>query len=208
MRVTSKKDDDKLELLGNQGTHVCQFLDHYIIMFTIILQMSSFILICILTVINTSDIITLCPPINISKTTSVTLNAASSTCNPIVDAQRLQDVIDAHLLAYDTQGYTCDIAWQNSERKFNESCTELDLKMTSSESTINIMLYDDDIYPKRMRIDGIKWNSMGKWLTMSFKIAIIELLVFLISYVIMSIISHSDKYKGLSVLSDSKGLLM
>ena len=60
-------------------------------------------------------------------------------CHPIIDAPRLQDVIDANrysFLVSDTNGITCDIASQDPTGKFNESCTKVPLEVTSIETGI------------------------------------------------------------------------
>jgi len=123
-----------------------------------------------LLMLDTTVAIDLCPPVNVSNTTTVTLNI-TSLCNPIADAQRFQDVIDADRFGFimsDTIGITCDITWQDSDRKFNESCTLVNLEMIQKKTTIDLMLGNCRV--PRVRLDAIEWNSLGREETFTWNI--------------------------------------
>ena len=136
---------------------------------------------------NTTGAIELCPPVaNVSNTTSVTLSAAS-TCNPVIDTQRLQDVIGAERLGFitgKTVGITCDITWQEPTAKFNESCTEFPLQVTlhdESESTLDVKAWGGGVYPTAyptsgVRMDAIEWNSYGKAKTLISNLSLVALI--------------------------------
>ena len=123
--------------------------------------------------------IELCPPVHVSNTTTVALNA-SSACTPAIDAHRLQDVIAAARFGFISShitGITCDIAWQDPEAKFNESCTAVSLNAYPTEAAVYVKLGGVSKVA-RVRVDAIEWTSWGREETLTSNFAFLGVIVF------------------------------
>ena len=176
LQFVSDVEDENARLMGNPGVPPPQKISFKKRVFlcglcgSLAITFLSGLVNLIFLMLDTRVAIDLCPPVNVSNTTTVTLNI-SSLCNPITDAQRFQDVIDADRFGFimsDTNGITCDITWQDSNRKFNESCTLVTLEMIQNETTIDLMLGNCRV--PRVRLDAIEWNSLGREETFTWNI--------------------------------------
>ena len=143
----------------------------------------SFVVSWMLSAFGTEALIELCPPLEVTNSTTIALNA-SSTCRPTIDARRLQDVMKAKQLGFlesDTNGITCDVAWQDRTQKFNDSCTLVDVMICrdhtqdEGEDAYGLRLSDRNA-PSSVRIDAIVWSSLGREQTLAHNVFLLGLL--------------------------------